>query len=124
VTKLYLKFQSNLKIVPPAVPERMGMGKGASPMGHRKSVAAPQMMVSEEDDEAEFFDAECLKLMNEFFYGVRIFPGQDPGHVYVGWVTTQYHFHSTAFSQAKVRRVTISGIDEFDSEVEKYVQVL
>ncbi len=78
-------------------------------------------MLSPEEDEDEPFDAECLKLMSEYFYGVRIFPGQDPGHVYVGWVTTQYHFHSTAFSQAKVRQVTISGIDEFDSEIEKYV---
>lgn len=29
----------------------------------------------------EVYDAECLKLMNEYFYGVRIYPGQDPTHV-------------------------------------------
>lgn len=91
-------------------------------MGPRKSLAGAQTMVtSESDEDAELFDTECLKLMDEYFYGVRIFPGQDPGHVYVGYVTTQYHFHSNAFSQAKVRRVTIAGIDEFDTEVERYI---
>lgn len=29
----------------------------------------------------EVFDAECLRMINEYFYGVRIFPGQDPTHV-------------------------------------------
>lgn len=24
----------------------------------------------------EVYDAECLKLINEYFYGVRIYPGQ------------------------------------------------
>jgi len=88
-------------------------------MGPRKSVAGAQIIMADNDEDAELFDMECLKLMDEYFYGVRIFPGQDPGHVYVGYVTTQYHIHSTAFSQEKVRKVTIAGIDEFDSEVEK-----
>lgn len=29
----------------------------------------------------EVFDAECLRMINEYFYGVRINPGQDPTHV-------------------------------------------
>ncbi|KAK7790957.1 hypothetical protein R5R35_007854 [Gryllus longicercus] len=61
----------------------------------------------------EMFDAECLKLINEYFYGVRIFPGQDPTHVYVGWVTTQYHLHSQAFSQANVRRASVEVTDDY-----------
>lgn len=28
----------------------------------------------------EVYDGECLKLINEYFYGVRIYPGQDPTH--------------------------------------------
>lgn len=28
----------------------------------------------------EVYDSECLKLINEYFYGVRIYPGQDPTH--------------------------------------------
>lgn len=60
----------------------------------------------------EIYDAECLKLINEYFYGVRIFPGQDPTHVYVGWVTTQYHVHSKDFSQDKVRHASIFVEDD------------
>ena len=57
----------------------------------------------------DIFDPESLKLINEYFYGVRIFPGQDPGHVYVGWVTTQYHYHNPKeFNKSKVARSTIT----------------
>lgn len=27
--------------------------------------------------------------VDEYYYGVRIFPGQDPANVWVGWVTPQ-----------------------------------
>lgn len=67
---------------------------------------------TEELREDELFDGECLKLMNEYFYGVRIFPGQDPAHVYIGWVTTQYHIHDTAFDQSKVRSVIVQEYTE------------
>nr|XP_036227360.1 ryanodine receptor isoform X21 [Bactrocera oleae] len=62
----------------------------------------------------ELFDTECLKLINEYFYGVRIFPGQDPTHVYVGWVTTQYHLHSKEFNKSKVRCVSVVIEDEYE----------
>ncbi|XP_066971323.1 ryanodine receptor isoform X25 [Macrobrachium rosenbergii] len=80
------------KLIPPAIPERQGAG--------------------EEIREEDLFDPECLKLMNEYFYGVRIFPGQDPAHVYIGWVTTQYHIHDTAFDQSKVRSVIVQEYTE------------
>lgn len=67
---------------------------------------------SDEAREEQLFDAGCLKLMNEYFYGVRIFPGQDPAHVYIGWVTTQYHIHDTAFDQNKVRSVIVQEYTE------------
>lgn len=67
---------------------------------------------TEELREEELFDSECLKLMNEYFYGVRIFPGQDPAHVYIGWVTTQYHIHDSAFDQSKVRSVIVQEYTE------------
>ena len=59
-----------------------------------------------------YMNAECLRLINEYFYGVRIFPGQDPAHVYIGWVTTQYHIHDTAFDQSKVRSVIVQEYTE------------
>lgn len=67
----------------------------------------------------EIFDAECLKLINEYFYGVRIFPGQDPTHVYVGWVTTQYHLHSKDFNQSQVLKTSVVILDDYDRVVEK-----
>ncbi|XP_042892542.1 ryanodine receptor-like isoform X4 [Penaeus japonicus] len=84
--------QGEAKLVPPAIPERQG--------------------ASDEAREEQLFDAGCLKLMNEYFYGVRIFPGQDPAHVYIGWVTTQYHIHDTAFDQNKVRSVIVQEYTE------------
>lgn len=67
----------------------------------------------------EMFDAECLKLINEYFYGVRIFPGQDPTHVYVGWVTTQYHLHSKEFNKNKVRRGSVYIEDDYEMAIER-----
>ncbi|XP_062134851.1 ryanodine receptor isoform X13 [Drosophila sulfurigaster albostrigata] len=67
----------------------------------------------------EMFDAECLKLINEYFYGVRIFPGQDPTHVYVGWVTTQYHLHSREFNKSKVRRGSVYIEDYYEVPIER-----
>lgn len=67
----------------------------------------------------EIYDAECLKLINEYFYGVRIFPGQDPTHLYVGWVTTQYHLHSKDFNQTKVRKATVHILDEYGRVVDR-----
>ena len=32
-------------------------------------------------------------------YTRRVFPGQDPSMVYVGWVTTQYHLHTQDFNR-------------------------
>lgn len=58
-------------------------------------------------------EPEALNLINEYFYGVRVFPGQDPNNVYVGWVTTQYHIHSLDFSQEMVRVVTIQQLDNY-----------
>ncbi|MCL4120159.1 UNVERIFIED_CONTAM: hypothetical protein GTU68_005471, partial [Idotea baltica] len=85
-----LSGQVDSKIIPPAVPDRQ----------------------SGEDGSGEIMDAECLKLINEYFFGVRIFPGQDPAHVYIGWVTTQYHIHDTSFDQTKVRSVIVQEYDE------------
>lgn len=43
----------------------------------------------------EVYDAECLKLINEYFYGVRIYPGQDPTHVRNRFVLLQFIKAST-----------------------------
>lgn len=66
----------------------------------------------------ELFDAECLKLINEYFYGVRVFPGQDPTHVYVGWVTTQYHSFTKDFNQNQVLKASVVIVDDYDQVVD------
>lgn len=66
----------------------------------------------------EIFDAECLKLMSQYYYGIRIFPGQDPTHTYIGWVTSQYHLHTKDFNLTKVRKVSVVLVDGYERPVE------
>lgn len=94
--------QTDLKVIPPSVPDRTP-----------KALSVPAA-TGVESIGNEIFDAECLKLINEYFYGVRIFPGQDPTHVYVGWVTTQYHVHRKDFSQSHVQRASVTIVDEYE----------
>uniref|UniRef100_A0A8B9HQ31 Ryanodine receptor 3 n=1 Tax=Astyanax mexicanus TaxID=7994 RepID=A0A8B9HQ31_ASTMX len=47
-----------------------------------------------------------------YFYSVRVFAGQDPAAVWVGWVTPDYHYYSKHFSLNKVRTVTVTLGDE------------
>lgn len=35
-------------------------------------------------------DQATLDLVDEYYYGVRIFPGQEPSHVLCGWVTSNF----------------------------------
>lgn len=57
------------------------------------------------------------RILQYFFtilLGIRIFPGQDPTHVYVGWVTTQYHLHSKDFNQTQVLKSSVVIVDDYD----------
>ncbi|XP_071378264.1 ryanodine receptor 3-like, partial [Centroberyx affinis] len=47
-----------------------------------------------------------------YYHSVRVFAGQDPASVWVGWVTPDYHFHSKNFSLSKTRTVTVTLGDE------------
>jgi hypothetical protein len=58
--------QADLRIQAPSVPERQKNLKLGSQ--HIESIGN------------EVYDSDCLKLINEYFYGVRIYPGQDPTH--------------------------------------------
>lgn len=102
-------LQTDLKVIPPQIPERNApkamsvnlTGTGVEAIGN------------------EIFDPDCLKLMNEYFYGVRVFPGQDPTHVYVGWVTSQYHQHTKDFNPSRVRKASVVIVDDYDRPVEQ-----
>ncbi|XP_074985826.1 ryanodine receptor 3 isoform X13 [Caretta caretta] len=47
-----------------------------------------------------------------YYYSVRIFAGQDPSSVWVGWVTPDYHFYSENFDLNKNSTVTVTLGDE------------
>ncbi|KAM3861482.1 ryanodine receptor 3 [Diretmus argenteus] len=47
-----------------------------------------------------------------YYHSVRVFAGQDPASVWVGWVSPDYHYHSKNFSLNKTRTVTITLGDE------------
>ncbi|XP_055693636.1 ryanodine receptor [Lutzomyia longipalpis] len=95
---------ADLRVQPPAVPDR------PKTMTVNSLGGSPIEAVGN-----EVYDSECLKLINEYFYGVRIFPGQDPTHVWIGWVTTQYHRHSNEFNQQTVRRISVTMEDDYGS---------
>uniref|UniRef100_A0A671VHQ7 Uncharacterized protein n=1 Tax=Sparus aurata TaxID=8175 RepID=A0A671VHQ7_SPAAU len=46
------------------------------------------------------------------YYSVRIFPGQEPSSVWVGWVTSDFHQHDPGFDLHNVRTVTVTLGDE------------
>ncbi|XP_077366254.1 ryanodine receptor 3 [Festucalex cinctus] len=47
-----------------------------------------------------------------YSHSVRVFAGQDPASVWVGWVTPDYHYHSRNFNLNKTRTVTVTLGDE------------
>ncbi|KAI9543854.1 Ryanodine receptor 3 [Dissostichus eleginoides] len=47
-----------------------------------------------------------------YYHSVRVFAGQDPASIWVGWVTPDYHFYSKNFGLNKMRRVTVTLGDE------------
>ena len=52
-----------------------------------------------------------MDMIDEYYYGVRIFPGQDPSQVYVGWVTPHFHTFTSEFDMKKVRNVVVCSLD-------------
>ncbi|XP_034937910.1 ryanodine receptor isoform X2 [Chelonus insularis] len=100
---------TDLKVVPPQIPERNAP----------KAMSVNLTGTGVESIGNEIYDPECLKLMNEYFYGVRIFPGQDPTHVYIGWVTSQYHLHTKDFNLSRVRKASVVIVDDYERPVDQ-----
>ncbi|KAH1003553.1 hypothetical protein HUJ04_003457 [Dendroctonus ponderosae] len=101
----------------PTMKQQQGDNLQAGSVPQQKQLSVPQASDVESVGN-EIYDAECLKLVNEYFYGVRIFPGQDPTHTYVGWVTTQYHFYSKEFNQNHVLKSSVVIADDYDRIVD------
>uniref|UniRef100_A0A673ZNA9 Ryanodine receptor 3 n=1 Tax=Salmo trutta TaxID=8032 RepID=A0A673ZNA9_SALTR len=61
-------------------------------------------------DESQKLRSETI--ITTYYHSVRVFAGQDPASVWVGWVTPDYHYHSKQFSLNKTRTVTVTLGDE------------
>lgn len=60
--------------------------------------------------------------IDEFYYAIRIFPGQDPANVWVGWVTPKYHFYAERFVTGEaVRRCKFQETNKNFNEGERYM---
>uniref|UniRef100_A0A3Q3H386 Ryanodine receptor 1a (skeletal) n=1 Tax=Kryptolebias marmoratus TaxID=37003 RepID=A0A3Q3H386_KRYMA len=51
-------------------------------------------------------------MKQRYYYSVRIFAGQEPGGVWVGWVTPDYHQYDLHYDLSKVRNVTVTVGDD------------
>ncbi|XP_007909260.1 ryanodine receptor 1 isoform X6 [Callorhinchus milii] len=57
-------------------------------------------------------DPEIILNTTTYYYSVKIFAGQDPGGVWVGWVTPDFHQYDKSFDLFKVRTVTVTVGDD------------
>ncbi|XP_060047921.1 ryanodine receptor 2 isoform X1 [Erinaceus europaeus] len=57
-------------------------------------------------------DFDYLMQTSTYYYSVRIFPGQEPANVWVGWITSDFHQYDTGFDLDRVRTVTVTLGDE------------
>lgn len=75
------------------------------------------------DETNDLLDMNNLDLVDEYFYGVRIFPGQDPNHVFCGWVTSNFKYYGKTLGEEQVRQVsvTIFPFSANDTETEPEV---
>ncbi len=53
-------------------------------------------------------DSIDVAMATKFSYAVRVFPGQDPAEIHVGWVTPGYHHHSVTFDPETTRAVGVN----------------
>jgi hypothetical protein len=62
-----------------------------------------------ESDDVEL--QAIIDYIDEFYYGVRLFPGQDGSKVYVGWTTSRFHLAAEKlernFNQKDISRCTL-----------------
>ncbi|XP_028331499.1 ryanodine receptor 2 isoform X4 [Gouania willdenowi] len=71
------------------------------------STRLTEELIPEDRDGYDF-----LTQVSTHYYSVRIFPGQEPSSVWVGWVTSDFHQHDLGFELHRVRTVTVTLGDE------------
>nr|XP_014340342.1 PREDICTED: ryanodine receptor 2 [Latimeria chalumnae] len=74
--------------------------------GHPSARLSEDVLADDRDD------YDHLMQTSTYYYSVRIFPGQEPTNVWVGWVTADFHQYDMAFDLEKVKTVTVTLGDE------------
>ena len=86
---------------------------GDHPKGIKKTLSEASYASEGMESEGEFVDLEAnMEMIDEYYYGVRVFPGQDPNNVYVGWVTPLFHESKPEFEMKDVRNVVVCTLDQ------------
>uniref|UniRef100_A0A8C5PNN5 Ryanodine receptor 1 n=1 Tax=Leptobrachium leishanense TaxID=445787 RepID=A0A8C5PNN5_9ANUR len=70
----------------------------------------PRLMKDVVPDDRD--DPEIIMNTTTYYYSVRIYAGQEPTSVWVGWVTPDYHLYDMNFDLNKVRLATITMGDD------------
>lgn len=62
--------------------------------------------------------------MFQYYYSVRVLPGQEPFNVWVGWVTSNFHQHDVTFDIDRVHTVTVTLGDDSGKVQERLGKVI
>ncbi|XP_070401457.1 ryanodine receptor 2 isoform X2 [Nothobranchius furzeri] len=92
---------------PSKLKQRFTMKRNKPDNSCPSSAHGPEEVVADDRDGNEF-----LMQASAYYYSVRIFPGQEPTSVWVGWVTSDFHQYDPSFELLKVRTVTVTLGDE------------
>lgn len=92
-------------MIPYEFQDAMGRGKNV-----RSDFGGSEGSEHSDSDFAEL--AAMADMIDEYQYSIRIFPGQDPAQVFVGWVTPGFHFNEKQFETKKIRHVVVTVLDD------------
>nr|XP_040033351.1 ryanodine receptor 2 isoform X4 [Gasterosteus aculeatus aculeatus] len=92
---------------PSKIKQRFTLKKNKTDISCPTSVRLSEEVMADDRDEYEF-----LTQASTHYYSVRIFPGQEPSNVWVGWVTSDFHQYDPGFELHNVRTVTVTLGDE------------
>ena len=100
-------FEAPATLVPPEFGNIEGPNKQ-----FRKTFSELSYQSEGLESETDMAEVEALMdMIDEYYYGVRIFPGQDPSNVYIGWVTPGFHMYASEFEMKKSRHVVVCTLD-------------
>ncbi|KAM8837244.1 ryanodine receptor 2 isoform 8-T9 [Spinachia spinachia] len=92
---------------PSKLKQRFTLKKNKADLSCATSARLSEEGMPDDRDEYEF-----LMRASTHYYSVRIFPGQEPSNVWVGWVTSDFHQYDPDFELHNVRTVTVTLGDE------------